>query len=128
MARCEQRELALLTADGLAQLLVRLTVGMQASFRLRQVQLALVDPYGVIRVSRKERYGRRGKTGVHDSGRCFQQHPRLLVLHTGLIKRGIEEPKDFITMSGTAHHGPKKRIFRCRSRFHVVRLLQCDMA
>jgi diguanylate cyclase (GGDEF)-like protein len=49
MARCEQRELALLTADGLAQLLVRLTVGMQASFRLRQVQLALVDPYGVIR-------------------------------------------------------------------------------
>ena len=49
MARCEQRELALLTADGLAQLLIRLTVGMQASFRLRQVQLALVDPYGVIR-------------------------------------------------------------------------------
>lgn len=49
MARCSERELALLTADGLVQLLVRLTVGMQASFRLRQVQLALLDPYGVVR-------------------------------------------------------------------------------
>ncbi len=49
MARCAERELALLTADGLAQLLVRLTVGMQASFGLRQVRLALFDPYGVVR-------------------------------------------------------------------------------
>lgn len=49
MQHCAERELALLTADGLESLLLRLTVGMQESFKLRDVRLALLDPYHVVR-------------------------------------------------------------------------------
>ncbi len=49
MERCAERELALLTADGLTSLLLRLTVGLQKSFNLRDVRLALLDPYQVVR-------------------------------------------------------------------------------
>ena len=49
MERCAERELALLTAEGLAPLLMRLTVDLRASFNLRDVRLALLDPYNVVR-------------------------------------------------------------------------------
>ena len=42
--RYQERELALLTAQGLRKLLERLTVGMQASFRLEAISLTLADP------------------------------------------------------------------------------------
>ena len=49
MERCAERELALLTAEGLASLLMRLTVDLRESFNLRDVRLALIDPYHVVR-------------------------------------------------------------------------------
>lgn len=48
MARCQDRELLLLTADGLAELLHRLTGSMRLSFDLQEVRLLLLDPFGVL--------------------------------------------------------------------------------
>jgi len=44
MDRYQERELALLTAQGLRLLLERLTVGIQVAFRLDAISLALADP------------------------------------------------------------------------------------
>lgn len=49
MARIQARELALLGAGDLVQLLERLTEGMRASFALDDLRLLLLDPYGVVR-------------------------------------------------------------------------------
>ncbi len=44
MARCQERELALLAAEDLEQLLERLTTGMRRSFGLEEVVLLIIDP------------------------------------------------------------------------------------
>ena len=48
MHRCQQRELELLSAQDLPDLLERLTTGLRISFELDMVQLVLFDPYGVL--------------------------------------------------------------------------------
>jgi len=49
MARYQERELALLSAGDLVQLLECLTLGMRGSFKLDAIRLVLLDPYFVIR-------------------------------------------------------------------------------
>lgn len=49
MQRFQERELALLTANDLPDLLERLTAGLRASFALDEVTLLLFDPYRVLR-------------------------------------------------------------------------------
>lgn len=49
MARCQDRELALLSAEGLETLLERLTLGMQSSFALNDISLVLADPGDVLK-------------------------------------------------------------------------------
>jgi len=49
MARLQERELTLLNAENLVNLLERLTVGMRSSFVLESVRLWLLDPFSVIR-------------------------------------------------------------------------------
>lgn len=49
MARFQERELALLNAGDLVELLERLTTGMRGSFALDGIRLMLLDPYFVIR-------------------------------------------------------------------------------
>ena len=49
LARCHERELTLLSAADLVQLLQRLTTGMRSSFRLDGVKLLLLDPCQVVR-------------------------------------------------------------------------------
>lgn len=48
MQRFQQRELALLNAGSLRDLLHQLTVGMRRSFSLTRTRLLLIDPYSVI--------------------------------------------------------------------------------
>ncbi len=48
MQRFQERELALLGATDLADLIERLTVGLRTSFALDSVQLVLFDPHGVL--------------------------------------------------------------------------------
>ena len=49
LARCQARELALLSAGDLVRLLERLTDGMRSSFALDSAKLILLDPFSVIR-------------------------------------------------------------------------------
>lgn len=49
MQRFQARELALLNAQNLPDLLERLTTGLHTSFALETVRLVLLDPYGVLR-------------------------------------------------------------------------------
>lgn len=49
MQRFQARELALLNAQDLPDLLERLTAGLHTSFSLEAVRLVLLDPYGVLR-------------------------------------------------------------------------------
>jgi diguanylate cyclase (GGDEF)-like protein len=49
LARCQARELALLSAGDLVRLLERLTDGMRSSFALDSAKLILLDPFHVIR-------------------------------------------------------------------------------
>lgn len=48
MQRFQERELSLLSAQDLPDLLERLTIGLRSSFALDSVQLVLFDPFGVI--------------------------------------------------------------------------------
>lgn len=48
MQRFQEREISLLTATDLPHLMERLTNGLRASFSLDDVQLVLLDPYGVL--------------------------------------------------------------------------------
>ena len=47
--RCHARELALLASDDLPQLLLNLTQGLRASFRLTCISLVLLDPDHALR-------------------------------------------------------------------------------
>lgn len=48
MRRFQERELALLAASDLPDLMRRLTIGLRGSFRLESVRLVLFDPHGVL--------------------------------------------------------------------------------
>lgn len=48
MERCQERELQLLTAVDLVELIDRMTNGLMQSFELDQIHLSLFDPYNVI--------------------------------------------------------------------------------
>lgn len=48
MQRFQARELSLLSAEDLPDLLERLTIGLRTSFSLEAVNLVLLDPYGVL--------------------------------------------------------------------------------
>ncbi|BAN70132.1 GGDEF domain-containing protein [endosymbiont of unidentified scaly snail isolate Monju] len=48
MRRFQERELALLGAQDLPDLIERLTIGLRSSFNLESVRLVLFDPYGVL--------------------------------------------------------------------------------
>jgi len=48
MRRFQERELALLAAEDLPDLIQRLTIGLRGSFRLENVRLVLFDPHGVL--------------------------------------------------------------------------------
>ncbi len=48
MRRFQERELALLGAQDLPDLIERLTIGLRSSFNLENVRLVLFDPYGVL--------------------------------------------------------------------------------
>jgi len=48
MQRFQARELSLLSAQDLPDLIERLTVGLRTSFSLEAVNLVLIDPYGVL--------------------------------------------------------------------------------
>jgi len=48
MRRFQERELALLAASDLPDLIRRLTIGLRGSFRLESVRLVLFDPHGVL--------------------------------------------------------------------------------
>lgn len=49
MRRFQERELALLAAEDLPDLIQRLTIGLRGSFRLETVRLVLFDPHGVLK-------------------------------------------------------------------------------